>query len=541
MKTERLSYLPMTWAALMLIGLLVSPVSAVRLANQHKRGLYITKPQEILRLNDRDIDIGTAALVVSENWSDSVQGVSYRQQLDTMAEEILLRLKEQRLRPNAKAIPVINHYLFEELGFQTVPNADNPEDLFLHSVLDKRKGYCLSLSILYLSLAERIGLPLSGVVVPGHFFVRYDSPPFRFNIETTAKGGSASDQHYKETYKVPTEEYHSLYMKNLTKQQALGCLFNNLGVVYLESGQSERALIALDLAVGINPMLSEARANMGNIYLRQGLFQEAIIQFVGALDINPNDPKTHYNLANAYAQVEQFRQAESHFKQTIQLDSNFVSAYAQLGQILNLQKKHQQAKIHLNSAISRFPANAELLCELAHVYRDAGNYNQALNFYRKSTSLNPNHISSVFGKGICFNKLGMPNEEMEAYRQVILLDPENYAALVNLGHVYLNKKLYSDAVTVYTKALTLSDYDPWIYQNLGFAYTELNEPGNAITQFQRAIGLDASMGDSHFALAVTFFNHKQYESAWDHVNKAKQLGTEVPEDLFKAISRKVKQ
>ncbi|MHC4759552.1 MAG: transglutaminase family protein, partial [Planctomycetota bacterium] len=36
--------------------------------------------------------------------------------------------------------------------------------MFLHTVMDKKQGYCLSLSILYLSIGERLGLPLYGVV-----------------------------------------------------------------------------------------------------------------------------------------------------------------------------------------------------------------------------------------------------------------------------------------------------------------------------------------------------------------------------------------
>ena len=103
-----------------------------------------------------------------------VAGRHYLEQLDAMAMEIQNRLRQQRLPVDARAMPVINQYLFEELGFQTISHADDPNDLFLHSVMDRRQGYCLSLSILYLAVAERLGLDVYGVVVPGHFFVRYD-------------------------------------------------------------------------------------------------------------------------------------------------------------------------------------------------------------------------------------------------------------------------------------------------------------------------------------------------------------------------------
>ena len=135
------------------------------------------------------------------------------------------RLKAKGPGATYRAVGVINEYLFDELGFKSIQQASDPNDLFLHSVLDRKQGYCLSLSILYLSLGERLGLPLYGVVVPSHFFVRYDDGRIRFNIETTGKGGNASDEHYIKKFKVPQGDHDSIYMLNLNKMQTLGCFF----------------------------------------------------------------------------------------------------------------------------------------------------------------------------------------------------------------------------------------------------------------------------------------------------------------------------
>ena len=171
------------------------------LANEGKSGLYARSIEQVLRLRDEDVDLARAALIISEKWSDLVYGRRYMSKLDNMALEIRARLEKKNLKANYHAIPIINEYLFEELGFSTVADANNPEDLFLHSVLDNKRGYCLSLSILYLSLGERLGIPLYGVVVPGHFFVRYDSRSTRFNIETTARGATGlTDKNYIEKY-----------------------------------------------------------------------------------------------------------------------------------------------------------------------------------------------------------------------------------------------------------------------------------------------------------------------------------------------------
>jgi len=223
------------------------------LANEDKAGLYARSIERVLRLDETEVDLATAVLIISEQWNDNVYGRRYLAKLDDMAFEIRDRLKADELKANYKAIAVINEYLFDTERFQSVAEAKDPNDLFLHSVMDRKRGYCLSLSILYLSLAERLGLPLYGVVVPGHFFVRYDDGRVRFNIETTSKGGTADDEHYIKKFKVPKGDSDSIYMANLNKMQTLGCFFNNLGNSYSEIGDTEQALVALETAVEINP------------------------------------------------------------------------------------------------------------------------------------------------------------------------------------------------------------------------------------------------------------------------------------------------
>ena len=254
------------------------------LANHNRRGLRAYTIEGVLRLQEDEIDLGTAALILSREWGINRTSHVYRRKIDDMADDIFRLLKKEHVPLNYRAIPIINKYLFEVKGFSAVDNADDPDDLFLHVVLDRKQGYCLSLSVLYLSIAERIGLPIYGVVVPGHFFVRYDDGSKRYNIETTSNGGIAPDEHYIEKFK-PPKYLKTLYMKNLTKKQTLGCFFNNLGNCYLARGNREKAFKILNNAVEINPLLSEARMNLGNIYLEKEMPYEAIEKYEQALTI----------------------------------------------------------------------------------------------------------------------------------------------------------------------------------------------------------------------------------------------------------------
>jgi regulator of sirC expression with transglutaminase-like and TPR domain len=229
-------------------------IALASLANDGKRGLRISSIDSVFRLPEEEVDLATAALLLSREWGTDKTLLAYRRKIDEMAEEILNRLKDKHLNPDYRAIDIVNQYLFEERGFHSVQTADDPDDLFLHIVLERKRGYCLSLSVLYLSIAERIGMPAYGVVVPGHFFVRYDDGKKQFNIETTSGGAVVDDQYYKDKFKPPVGD-KTVYFKNLTKKQSLGCFFNNLGNCYIERGQMDLAYDYLYGAIQVNPRL----------------------------------------------------------------------------------------------------------------------------------------------------------------------------------------------------------------------------------------------------------------------------------------------
>ena len=90
-------------------------------------------------------------------------------------ERMALRLRAQ-LPQDAGAedrVVTLNQFLFGELGFRG--NAEDyydPRNSYLNEVIDRRTGIPITLSVLYMEVGRRIGLPLQGVSFPGHFLVR---------------------------------------------------------------------------------------------------------------------------------------------------------------------------------------------------------------------------------------------------------------------------------------------------------------------------------------------------------------------------------
>ncbi len=511
-----------------------------QLANAGIAGLNVTSLEEVLRLSEDQIDLATATLIASEYWSDFVQGRRYLERLDTMALAIHTRLRQRRVPLDHRAIPVINEYLFQELGFKPISHANDPNDLFLHSVMDRRQGYCLSLSILYLALGERLGLNLYGVVVPGHFFVRYDRGRMRFNIETTSNGASPPDSHYITKFNVPDGGRDAIYMKSLTKRQTLGCFFNNLGNVYNEIGDLDTARVALERAVAINPGLSESRANLGNIYLQKGRADDAVQQYQAALELNPSDPKTHSNLGNAYMMLNKLSPAASCYRQATQLDPNFLDAHRNLALLYTRQEQYGQALSELNRALDLDAKNLQTHLQLGEVYYRMGQYRQGLQQFRQVQSSKPDSPEAYYGLGICYSKLDQTNEAIQAYTQALVLKPNMVAALVDLGTAYFDRGNYDLAVQYYKRAIVAKPGEARILFNLGSAYLKKEDYEQAVQTYLQVIKADPKIGDAHHGLAYGYYRLGKYDLAWNHLNAAQKLGVKVPDDLLKAIQSQLK-
>jgi tetratricopeptide (TPR) repeat protein len=509
-------------------------LSAEPLANANLDGLYARSIEQVLRLPPEQIDTGTAALIVSEAWSDMVAGRRYQQQLDDIATEIRSRLKTPK--PTVEAIPVINSYLFDELKFGTIAKADDPYDLFIHSVMDRKQGYCLSLSILYLAIGERLGLPLHGVVVPGHFFVRYDDGQVRFNIETTAKGGNAPDDYYIQKFNVPKN--NTIYMTNLNKRQTLGCFFNNLGNVYNDVNNIDQAMASLQWAVYINPSLAESRINLGNTYLRKDRVDDAIAEYQAATKINPDDSKAHNNLGNAYQRREWFNDAVAEYTNAIRLDSNYPDAYKNIAIVYVKLNRLGDAKTALIQALAMEPKNAMLYCQLADVYSRSDNCNEAIARYQQALSINPNIADAYFGMGICYKKLDQPGSEIDAYLKALAINPNMFEALANLGNAYFNKSKFDAAIEQYNKAVRVSPGNAGLYYQLGAAYSNKGDYENAVKAHLKAVELDPKMADAHYGLGFAYYKLKNYDLAMEHIKTAEQLGKTINPNLITAIENR---
>ena len=191
-------------------------------------------------------------------YGESPDSSAVMRQIDQIAERVVADMKAH----NGAEEPVIsmNHVIFEELGITALPESSATEYSCVTHVLSAHKGNCLGIVGLSLAVAERAGLnQFSGVLLPGHVFIRCQNDSGYVNIEPLKNGIQRTDEFYRATFNVPTQARE--YMRPLEKKEFIALLLFNLANEYHVRGMNEDALRTYEKTLRLFPDFKEAQDN----------------------------------------------------------------------------------------------------------------------------------------------------------------------------------------------------------------------------------------------------------------------------------------
>jgi len=127
---------------------------------------------ELLQREDSDVDLLKAALLIARLDNDEVNVDAYLKQVNRMVADVSGRLK--KTDSETKRLKALDHYLFEEMGFHgSRTDYYNSSNSYLNEVIEDREGLPITISVLYMEMARRLGVTVVGVGLPGHFIVRF--------------------------------------------------------------------------------------------------------------------------------------------------------------------------------------------------------------------------------------------------------------------------------------------------------------------------------------------------------------------------------
>ncbi len=213
-----------------------------------------------------------AALAIAEEEYPRLEAEEYLVRLDALAQRVR---KKAPTGGSATSLHALRKVLFEEEGYRgNEAEYDDPRNSFLNEVLDRRLGLPITLCVLYMEVARRIGLPLQGVGYPGHFLAKYVSTGGAEVFVDAFNGGemlSADECVARYRARTGGRELDRRHLAGVAPRQILARMLHNLKRIYLERRDDVRAYWVLDRILVLAPGQLEALRDRGLVSARLGV------------------------------------------------------------------------------------------------------------------------------------------------------------------------------------------------------------------------------------------------------------------------------
>ncbi len=139
------------------------------------------------------------------------------------------------------AIRILNNVIFEEFKFSgNTKNFHSPANSMLNQVLESKKGNPISLSVIYILVAQKLNLPVFGVNLPSLFIVTYESPQLQFYINPFNKGLSFGKKDIDQFLKQMNLEPKPIFYQACNNKDILKRSLLNLIVSFQKNGENEK-------------------------------------------------------------------------------------------------------------------------------------------------------------------------------------------------------------------------------------------------------------------------------------------------------------
>lgn len=255
--------------------------AALRAANRGRFARIVARP-------DQEIDLAGGALCIAADGRPALDPAPTIAALDALAGRVRLRL--DRGDDDGAVIERLHDVLYREVGLRAPGAAEyhDARNSDLDRVVTRRIGLPISLAIVELEVAWRIGLALHGIGLPGHFIV---GGPGGTLIDPAGGGRPLNPDDCQALVRRSLGEgvlFHVGLLRRAGRREILARVLRNLRSVHLARRDWPAALGVVDLLLVVEPTDPDHGRDRGLLLGRMGRFSEAIACLARYLDERPD-------------------------------------------------------------------------------------------------------------------------------------------------------------------------------------------------------------------------------------------------------------
>lgn len=238
---------------------------------------------------DQDINLANGALTIAKITYPNLDIPHYLDQLDRMAAALTTPLTT--LKP-IEHLERLNHYLFGKLGFKgNQIEYDDPRNSYLNEVIDRRLGIPITLSIVYLTLGQKLDLPLAGISFPMHFLVKYDTSAEPLFVDPFMEGIILQQTDIAERLRQVNKDPKALgtFLKTASTKQILARMLRNLKQIHHRNRAFSQAIELGEKILWFQPDESYDHRELGFLYYQIKDYHKSLQAFETYLSLAANE------------------------------------------------------------------------------------------------------------------------------------------------------------------------------------------------------------------------------------------------------------
>lgn len=224
------------------------------LASQVYHHQIVEELSDEVAVDDEKIDMFRAALQIARLDNQEIDCEASLADLHRLSASIKARLPVDA--NDVDRLVMLDQVLFSELGFHgSRGDYYNRSNSYVNEVLDDREGIPITLAMVYIELAKRLGVELHGIGFPGHFLVRFDAADGGSQwIDVFERGKRLTRENLAERHLEQTgEPLDDSSLETSTSREILSRMLNNLLSIAIQEKDAQSMLRYLDAMLAIRP------------------------------------------------------------------------------------------------------------------------------------------------------------------------------------------------------------------------------------------------------------------------------------------------
>jgi putative PEP-CTERM system TPR-repeat lipoprotein len=287
-----------------------------------------------------------------------------------------------------------------------------------------------------------------------------------------------------------------------------------LAISRFASGDTDRAIADLELAVTLDPTMYQADVLLVTKYLERGDYEKA---WKAQQTLEKKQPKNAitYNLKGAiYLAKKDVPKATKAFERGLELQPSYLPAALNLAKLDLAAKNPASARRRLESLLDKSESNVLVLLALAELGPQIGaSQKEQFEWLKRARRENPGVLEPMLAMARLYAQAGNPSASLEVLREAQAVDPTNVELLEMLGRAQIAAGESREALLTYSKIANLKTNSPAALYQLANVQTLNSDTQGATETLRKAIDLEPDYIDAQVALVALKIRSRQFAEA----------------------------